>query len=87
MVRAKGKPRRFVSTGIPKATFTRIVRKIAHDVRGKDVLWQPDALKALQEGAEALIDTRFSCAQRFANMCKVDTVTLTHFKEATTLLG
>ena len=87
MVRVKGKPRRFVSTGIPRATFARIVRKIAHDLQNKTMLWQPEALKALQEGAEALVDTRFSRAARFASMCKVDTVNVTHFKEASTLLG
>jgi histone H3/H4 len=80
MPRVKSKPRR-ITTSIPRAAFARLVREIADD-RKSDLLWQPGALRALQESAETMLDHRFGRARELAGLCKVDTITLGHFRGA-----
>lgn len=80
MVRTKGKPRR-IATSFPRAAFARLVRELAAD-RRSDLLFQPDALAALQEAAETHLHSRFARAQNLAGLCKVDTLTLDHFRSA-----
>lgn len=51
---------------LPKSTFLRFVRKIAHDQLGKSYRFQTSAILALQEGAEAYLVEVLEDTQRCA---------------------
>lgn len=72
--------RRKKGVGIPKATFTRILKTIGNDMKS-DLLWQPEAIEALQEASEHMLEQRFFKANQLAKLCKVDTITAAHFQE------
>lgn len=44
----------------PKASFTRLIREITHDIR-QDMRWRPDALRAIQEASENWIVSTMAC--------------------------
>lgn len=74
--------RRKSNLGFPRAVFSRLAREYAQDFKS-DLLWDPKAIQALQEASEHMLEQRFVRAARVAGLCKVDTVTIKHFREQT----
>jgi len=74
--------RRRKGLGFPKAAFTRLVKELGNDFKS-DLLWQPDAVQALQEASEHMLEQRFRKANHLARLCKVDTITAAHFNGQT----
>lgn len=70
--------RRRKGLGFPRAAFSRLVKEIGHDFKS-DMLWQPEAIQALQEASEHMLEQRFRKANKLAQLCKVDTITAAHF--------
>jgi len=71
------------SHGIPKVAFDRLVREICQEQRvNSKTLWQPEAMTALQEYCETMLERRFHKAQRLADLCRVQTVNIEHWDES-----
>lgn len=69
--------RRFQKTTeqlIPKMPFLRLVREISAKLLGGEMRWQPNALNALQESAEAYLITMFENTNLAAIHAKRQTI-------------
>ena len=80
-MRSKSKPKshnkKSSSRGIPRAVFERLVKEISQDIKA-DMQWQPEAIDALWESSERMIEARFQKAGDLARLCKVETVKPEH---------
>ena len=77
----KSQQKKAHQTSFPKATFSRLVREIAQDYK-IDLRFEPEAIQALQEASERMLETRFFRANSIAKICKVDTITPAHLAES-----
>lgn len=63
--------------GIPRAVFDRLVKELSSDLKD-NIMWQPEAIDALKETSENMLESRFERAANLAKMCKLETVRLEH---------
>lgn len=66
---------------LPRATFSRLIREIGHDLR-PNLKWSHDAIQALQDDAEQLLAERFARAGALSAQLKNKTVGARHFQLA-----
>jgi histone H3/H4 len=65
----------------PRTSFRKLARSIGDGIKS-DLLWQKEALDALQEASEQMLEGRFSAAHDLASLCKVETLTADHLRAA-----
>jgi len=84
----KRKPRR--EFAIPKGSFRKLVQEIASGFKS-DLRFQREAIDALQDSSEKMLQGRFERCSALAELCKLDTVRDEHWRfveqGASTLLG
>lgn len=60
--------------GIPYAVFARLVKELTPE----HIKWRKEAMEALKEECEKMVQEKFEGAAERAIMCKVETVTPLH---------
>lgn len=67
-------------SAIPVASFHRLVREIAQDIKS-DLRWEADALHALQVDSEAYLIEAFQRANKVRRLCKSKTLGAEHWTQ------
>lgn len=77
----KAQRRKTKNNVIAKSVIKNLVGEICTK-NSKKMIWTTKALQALHESCEDMLQKRFMKAQRYADMCKVQTVCVEHWTEA-----